>query len=357
MVLKRKEGDLCSSYRPQTFSEVVGQKSIVKSLKTSIVSKNGSQCFLFHGESGTGKTTLARIIAMAVNCKDLRYNGDPCCECSNCVNISNDANPDVKEINAADTGGKDQIRAIQQDLKSRPMFGKAKVYILDEAHQMSSHAQEALLKGTEDMSDGIFIILCSTDPKKIKKTLRNRCEDYRFSTLSKNEMNELIETVSLFEGATLSTNVLNTIIFEAGGKARNALKILQKVLNIRDESESAIIELISGIDEADKNIMELCRLLIPGKKVEWSDIVNTYKKVNMEANTISVIISSYYTTYLKRAKTAGSSQDKVCLALEVFNKPIESIKPDNALIAMLYRVYKIIHCSQGKGLDFIYVKQ
>jgi len=345
MVLKRRDGDLCKAYRPLTFSDIVGQNAIIKSIRSSLLSENHSQCYLLHGQSGCGKTTTARVMAMSLNCTDRSDNGDPCCECENCVNISLDTHPDFKEINAADTGGKDQIRQIQKDLKTRPMFGKVKLYILDEAHKMTSAAQEALLKGTEDMSKGVYVILCSTEPKKIIATLRNRCEDYNFKLLSNSDIKNLVEIVGLQEGYTVPPKVLNAIISVSTGMPRNALKSLQKALNLSDESEEDILSTISFIDELEPKVIDLCLMIHGRKKSTWADVIKKYKSLNIEPQQVNLVLAGWFRSSLERATPAGNSTSfnyshKLSKALSYFCEDLPIIKPENKIILNMYKAYE-----------------
>jgi len=342
MVLKRRDGDLCKAYRPLTFSDIIGQTTIIKSIKNSLKSKEHSHCYLFHGESGCGKTSTARILAMALNCTDPQDNGDPCCVCSSCTNIYNDSHPDVKEINAADVGGKDKIRQILQDLKSLPMFGKIKLYILDEAHQITSAAQEQLLKGTEDMPSGVYIILCSTEPAKITKTLRYRCEDYNFNKVSSKQIRDFVETVALCEGFSIADRVLSAVVSVAEGRPRNALKALQKVLNLRNETEKEQLEIIGAIDEENESVVHLCNTIsLYNSNIDWSYIMGLYKEIEIDPLKLKLTLAGWFRNRLMREK-ANTKADAYARCLELFVEDYPAVKPENRLIADIYKAYKIM---------------
>jgi DNA polymerase-3 subunit gamma/tau len=353
MLIKRKDGDLCSSYRPQTFSDVVGQQAIVNSLRKAILSENHSQCYLFHGESGCGKTTIARILSMALNCTNRADNGDPCCECTSCKSIALDSNPDFKEINAADTGNKDDVRKIQHDLRSTPMFSKNKIYIMDEAHRMSEAAQDALLKNTEDMPSGVYVILCSTNPSKIIATLKNRCEDYFFDRLNSKEILSLIQTVGTLENYYPTDKVLEAIVENSDGRPRNALKALQKAINLSSSGEADIVSVLNSymlIGEEGSDVIELCKSLTPFKGTpSWPEIVSKYKSVKIEPESIRIVIAGWFRSMLEKSKLDRQS-DKYAEVLSLFTDMLPSPKPENKLVLNLYRAHQILFGkSYGNG--------
>jgi len=266
MILKRKEGDLCSAYRPQTFSDVIGQVAIVDSLRQAITNVNHAQCYLLSGESGCGKTTIARIIGMALNCENKDDNGDPCCVCVSCKNIANKRHIDFHEINASSKNSVNDIRKMEEEIRSRPLFGKVKMYVFDEAHRLTSEAQNALLKDTEDMPKGVYIILCSTEPKKLLPTLRNRCETYNFKLLSSEDISNLVQIVGVYENYYPSERVLDAIVEASGNRPRNALRFLQQALNLYQSSgfmdEDRVFSIIGEADGEDKDIIELYKCIL-----------------------------------------------------------------------------------------------
>jgi len=346
MILKRKEGDLCVAYRPQTFSDMVGQTAIVKSLRQSMLSSNPSQCYLFGGERGCGKTSLARIISMSLNCENREDNGDPCCVCSSCKNISNKVHMDVHEINAASQNGINDVRRIEQEIRSCPLFGKVKVYIFDEAHKLTTEAQNGLLKDTEDIPEGVYIILCSTEPKKILKTLSDRCETYTFNRLKSKEIITLIQTVGVFENYYPSQTVLNALVEASDLRPRNALRKLQQVLNLTqsDEgfTEEEVLNLIGIEDDTNKEIIDLCRLITSHKNIQWDYISGVYKKVVADKEAIRLVLAGWFRSSLERSKSRIEAE-RAASALELFIEQLPQVKPENRLVLSLYKAYTIFH--------------
>ncbi len=333
----RNEGDLCIRYKPHTFDEVVGQYSIVKSIRNAVTSKNSSKCYLFYGESGCGKSTLAYIMALALNCKNLKKNGNPCCICSNCTNIMSGCLIDYKEINAADATSINDVRAIIEDLKLSPMFGKVKIYVFNEAHGMSGKAQDALLQDMDKLPEGAYIILTSTEASKIKGPLKHRCETYKFNKLHVNSISDVIDHVMALEGGIVTSNIKELIITHSERRPRNVLKLLQIVLNIGLGDEKSIIEAIEKENIENSNIAVLCKAI--QYKKTWSEIMTIYKKLDLPPESIYYIMGAWFRVSLERSKHYKSSQ-KCYKALLSFSDTLISIKPEARLVASIYEAYR-----------------
>lgn len=329
----RGDGDLCSRYKPHTFDEVVGQYSTVKSLRAAVTSKNSSKCYLFYGESGCGKSTLAYIMALALNCTNLKRNGTPCGTCSNCVNIAKGRLIDYKEINAAEAKGINEVRSIIEDLKLSPMFGRVKIYVLNEAHGMTKAAQDALLQDMDNMPEGAYIILTSTEASKIRGPLKNRCESYKFNKLSAADIRDIVDHVMALEGGIISSAVRDVVIERSERRPRNTLKLLQTVLNIGLGDEKSIIEAIEDEDVEDSQIANLCRAIQYRKS--WTDIMSIYKKLNISTEATYYIMGSWFRSSLE--KSHGEDHYK---ALEFFTYDLPTVKPETRLVASIYKAYK-----------------
>lgn len=342
-LISRSEGDLCVRYKPHTFDEVVGQKAIVKSVRSAVKTKNSSKCYLFHGESGCGKSTMAFIMALALNCDNLDKNGNPCCSCSRCKSIMSGNMPDYKEINAAEAAGIDQARAIIEELKLNPMFGKVKIYVFNEAHGMSSKAQDALLQDMDKMPEGAYIILTSTEPKKIRKPLINRCESYNFKILDRQEISSLIDFVLTLEGKITSNKIKNKIIKKSELRPRNALKLLQVVINIGVSDEDSLLKALEEEDEEHTNIVNLCRAIQNGR-YKWEEIMSIYKKIGMDPSSVYVILGSWFKSTLE--KTTGrnispkSRLVKTYNALEFFIGDLPQVRPETRVIHSIFGAWR-----------------
>lgn len=176
---------LYRKYRPSNFASVVGQEVVVDILKNSILNNKVSHAYLFTGPRGTGKTSIAKILAHAVNC--LNFNGDICGECEVCKNLEiNDS--DIIEIDAASNNGVDEIRTLRDNVKLLPSFCKYKIYIIDEVHMLSTGAFNALLKTLEEPPSHVIFILATTEPNKIPLTILSRCQRFDFNKISNEKL-------------------------------------------------------------------------------------------------------------------------------------------------------------------------
>ena len=185
---------LYRTYRPQTFEEVVGQDTIVKTLQNSIINNKIGHAYLFCGPRGTGKTSIARIFAKTLNCPNTK-DAKPCNECPICKEITSGTSPDVIEIDAASNNGVDEIRELRDKVKFLPAGTKYKVYIIDEVHMLSTSAFNALLKTLEEPPAHAIFILATTEPNKVLPTIISRCQRYDFKSLTNNEIYERLSSV------------------------------------------------------------------------------------------------------------------------------------------------------------------
>ena len=230
-IVKRGEGDYPKIYRPSRISEVYGQGEIKKIICDGFDKGSLAHSYLFYGPSGTGKTTLARIIAMGLLCEK-GPTSEPCCECGSCIRVSKLYHLNFFDINAADLTGIENIRRLKEQFDTGS-FGnsKYKIFVFEECHQLSKEAQNMLLKLVEDSFDQNYFIFCSTDPDKMIKTLRNRCMPIEFSKIPPEEIRRLIQDVCDCEGFNCPEEIMESIVQKSDGMARNALFLLQKAVS------------------------------------------------------------------------------------------------------------------------------
>jgi len=242
-VMKYDVGEFKNVYRPRSFDYVVGQDGVKKFFINAFNTGVVPQSILFEGPKGTGKTTIARIISMALNCLNDdpdRPKYEPCKVCVNCKSILEDSNPDYSEINVADKTGVNDMRSLAESFSFTPMYLDNKIYILDEAHQLSKAAQNKLLKDLEDTPDNVYIIFCTTDASALIGTLVERCYSFKFSLLSNQQLANILSSILIIEDRSLDENISDVIINMADGSARRLLVNLHKVLmlgydiNIKD---------------------------------------------------------------------------------------------------------------------------
>ena len=188
---------LYRTYRPTNFDEVAGQQHIVKTLRNAVRQNKIAHAYLFCGPRGTGKTTIAKIFAKAINCE--ADDNKPCLKCSNCLAVQDGSHPDVIEIDAASNNGVDEVRELIEKVKYAPLKGKYKVYIIDEVHMMSAGAFNALLKTIEEPPEHVIFIFATTEPQKVLPTIISRCQRYDFTKVSINDMKQRLITVLNYE--------------------------------------------------------------------------------------------------------------------------------------------------------------
>ena len=273
---------LYRSYRPTTFKEVIGQKHVIQTLKNAIIEKRTSHAYVFSGLRGIGKTTIARILAKAVNCLN-PVDGEPCNECERCKAINDNITTDVIELDAASNNGVDEIRSLLEKVNFLPSFLSKKVYIIDEVHMLSTAAFNALLKTLEEPPAYVMFVLATTEPHKIPMTILSRCQRFDFKQLTIAELTEELTYVCEKENIRISKEALNGIAEAAEGGMRDALSILDQAsvyaeneITIDDVnsvtgnvSNQKLIELIHALnnDDATKSIATINELLNMGKEV------------------------------------------------------------------------------------------
>lgn len=232
-------------YRPKRLDDIIGNSEVVEVLRSQINENKVPHAMLFHGPTGCGKTTLARIVANELGARGA----------------------DIREIDAADFRGIDTIREIRRQLVFKPMEGSCQVWILDECHRLTQDSQSALLKTLEDTPDHVYFILCTTDPQKLLPAIRGRCADYQVRTLSDDEMLKLLSRVVKAEGERLKRSVYEQIIESSGGHPRNALRILEQVLAVEGKERLEVAKRVA-VDQSQ--VIDLCRALINGER--WKKV-------------------------------------------------------------------------------------
>lgn len=217
-------------YRPQTFDEMVGQQHILQTIKNAMKEDKIAHAYLFSGPRGTGKTSLAKLVAKAVNCECDDLNHKPCNECENCRSINEGSHPDVIEIDAASNNGVDEVRDLIEKVKYAPLLGKKKVYIIDEVHMMSTGAFNALLKTLEEPPAHVIFILATTDVHKVLPTIISRCQRFDFGRVSSIGIKKRIREVLNLEQINYDEDVIDLVCELSEGGMRDALSILDQAI-------------------------------------------------------------------------------------------------------------------------------
>jgi len=226
---------LARRYRPQTFDEVVGQAHVAQALRNALRKGRVSHAYLFTGARGVGKTSTARIFAKALNCPNV-VDGVPCNECDVCRAISVGSDVDVLEIDAASNRGIDDVRQLRANVTIRPMRSRHKVYIIDEAHQLTKDSWNALLKTLEEPPPNVKFFFCTTEPTKLPDTILSRCQRFDFSTVETTNIVARLEQIAAAEGFNVEPAALDLVARRAGGSMRDSQSLFDQLLAFGSET-------------------------------------------------------------------------------------------------------------------------
>ena len=335
---------LYRQYRPQTFDEVVGQDAAVSALKESIRTGNISHAYLFCGQHGTGKTTIAKIFARAVNCES-HVNGNPCNGCATCRSILSSSNLDIHEMDAASHTGVDDIRQILQEVTLSSAQAKYKVYIIDEVHMLSKGAFNALLKTIEEPPKNVIFIFATTELDKVPSTIVSRCQKYEFHRIPVDLITARLRDVCNMSGIKASEDALHLIAMKSDGALRDALSILDQV-SITAGKDNAIttIDVENAVGLVDKKF--LCRTansIIDGNGAQVLQLCEELSKSSKNLQRFILDLAGYFRDLLvirtgsypgiDLPYTPEDLQDLANTANKVNNATI------TALIQTLYRGY------------------
>ncbi len=259
---------LYRKYRPSTLNDVIGQDVVIQILKNALLNNKVCHAYMFSGPRGIGKTSIAKLLAKAVNCTNLE-DGDACGKCENCVSINEGSCPDIIEIDAASNNGVDEIREIKNKVNLVPNQLKYKVYIIDEVHMLSIGAFNALLKTLEEPPEHVIFILATTDLHKVPTTIISRCQCFEFHRISNVNIVSRLKYICEAENIRIEDNVLEMIANLSDGGLRDAVGMLDK-LNAYSNSSITIddFEKVNGIVSKEQKIQFL-------NYIQASDISNT----------------------------------------------------------------------------------
>ena len=236
---------LYRKFRPQTFSEMVGQEHITRTLRNQIIANRVGHAYLFNGGRGTGKTTSAKVLARAINCLNPK-DGEPCNECEICKAALNGSLTDIVEMDAASNNSVEDIRSIREEVNFLPTKAKYRVYIIDEVHMLSQGAFNALLKTLEEPPEHVKFILATTEPQKLPATILSRCQRFDFKRISNEDIIKRLEIVCKESNINATKQALNIIASLSEGAMRDALSILERCVQDgeNDIDEDKIKELV-----------------------------------------------------------------------------------------------------------------
>lgn len=322
---------LYRTYRPSTFDEVVGQDHIVKTIKNALTTGKIAHAYLFAGPRGTGKTTMAKLFAKALNCDE--GIGHQCEDCKNCIAIKEGNHPDVIEIDAASNNGVEEVRELIDKVRYSTILGRYKVYIIDEVHMMTSGAFNALLKTLEEPPAHVIFILATTEPHKILPTILSRCQRYDFSKINDSAIKERLKFVLEEENIAYDDEAINLIISLSDGGMRDALSILDQVLAYTSNTLNAsdILDIFQLESKEEK--IALINDLALGNTAQVLDRINSYivkgsdiKRLTSDLLDIYKDILIYQrTNSLKYATSLKEEQIKQLSDLFIESNLIENI--------------------------------
>lgn len=302
---------LYRQWRPATFSQMVGQEAIIKTLRNQVASGRIAHAYLFSGSRGTGKTSTAKIMARAVNCQ-APIEGDPCLKCSVCVSLKEETSLDVVEIDAASNNGVDEIRDLREKVKYPPQMGRYKVYIIDEVHMLTGAAFNALLKTLEEPPAHVVFILATTEPQKLPATVLSRCQRFDFGRIPAMQIAGRLREAVALAGADATDNALNLIARAAEGGMRDAMSILDMCMGYGEQVTEELVRTVLGT--ADKPFLfTFSDALFAG------DVPQVMRKVDelMRAGREPQVFAKDMAYHLRALLMAASCADEVESLLDI----------------------------------------
>ena len=328
---------LYRKYRPTNFDEVVGQKIIIQTLKNAVKNNQITHAYLFAGPRGTGKTSIAKILAKIINCENLDgYN--PCDKCVNCTQYNNKQAVDIIEIDAASNNGVEEIRDLKSKITLVPTTGKYKIYIIDEVHMLSTGAFNALLKTLEEPPKHVIFILATTDPHKIPSTILSRCQRFDFKKIDNLDIIRRIKKIVNTENIKIEGKAIEEIAVLSDGGMRDALSLLDQAISYsEDQITLEDIYEINGTVTPDQ--MNLLLQNIISNNVE--DVFRKIDQLNEQGKDFyklteeiimylrDILLSRLVPNYNNIHDNLNLKNDEVIIYIETFNKSLFEMKNSN----------------------------
>ena len=337
-------------WRAQTFTQIVGQEAVVETLRNAVRTDRVSHAILFVGPRGTGKTSLARILAKAVNCTDLR-DGDACDACPSCVSIREGTSLDLLEIDAASNRGIDEVRGLRERLPYPPSQLKRKVYILDEAHQITRDAWNALLKSLEEPPDFVIFMFASTEPSKFPAAILSRLQRFDVRRLTVGEIEGKLTRILAADGRQADDGAVRLIARLAAGGMRDAESMLDQLLSAApDRIEEAHVRDLLGLADAEV-VDEFVDLLVRGDAAAGVALLDALEERGRDVRALldQVVEVIRLELVAGLANPAGARHDPAALAAAA--RRIAAIDPERAGIGGLrFQLELALFRTAGDGL-------
>ena len=318
---------LYRKFRPQNFEDVKGQEHIVTTLKNQIKADRIGHAYLFCGTRGTGKTTIAKILAKAVNCEH-PVDGSPCNECETCKAISAGTSMNVIEIDAASNNGVDNIREIREEVAYRPAEGRYKVYIIDEVHMLSTGAFNALLKTLEEPPSYVIFILATTEAHKIPITILSRCQRYDFRRITVDTISERLSELMEKEGTEVEEKAIRYIAKTADGSMRDALSLLDQCIAFYLGEKLTYEKALDVLGAVDMEVFsELLRKVLAQ---DTAGSIKTLEELIVQGRELGQFVNDFvwYMRNLLLVKTSDVPED----AVDVSAENLERLKEESEML-------------------------
>lgn len=329
---------LYRKYRPSKFDDVFGQKYIVDIVKKSIINNKISHAYLFSGPRGTGKTSMAKLIAKTINCSDLK-GIDACEKCNSCTLTNSKANPDIIEIDAASNNGVDEIRNIRDNVALMPSVSEYKVYIIDEVHMLTTGAFNALLKTLEEPPAHVIFILATTELYKVPETIVSRCQCFEFERISASEIEKCLLNIANNEKINVDQKVLTLIANYSKGGLRDSIGILDKLSSCSDHVTEDLFYDVVGVVN-DELIKEVVNLI---KSKKQAEILKLIDEMSKNGKNLSYLVEQIITK-LKNDIINNSADNYDYVILQGLNDIFNNIKYSyNYLLSLEIGILKIIN--------------
>lgn len=315
---------LYRKYRPQTFEEVVGQQYVTKILKNTIDRNMTSHAYLFSGPRGTGKTTIAKLIAKLLNCES-PINDIPCEKCPSCIAFNEKNHPDIIEMDAASNNGVDEIREIRDKVTLMPSISKYKVYIIDEVHMLSIGAFNALLKTLEEPPQHVIFILATTELYKVPATIVSRCQCFNFEKISEEDIVKKLKYIVEKENIKVEEEVLNLIAKYSDGGLRDAINLLDKLACCSTNITIDDFYEIKGIVK-EEELFDIVSALVNNNTKEALEKLDYLGKKGKNLILFATELIEYLKNMLISNNTYGLDKDKIFEMIDILNDTVNNMK-------------------------------
>ena len=358
---------LYRKYRPKNFNEVIGQKVVVKTLVNAIENNKISHAYIFSGPRGTGKTSIAKIFAKTINCKNLK-DAIPCEECTNCINYNNKKEIDIIEIDAASNNGVDEIRNLKNSVNLVPNNSKYKVYIIDEVHMLSTAAFNALLKTLEEPPKFVIFVLATTELYKVPETIVSRCQNFDFHRISMGDINKRLFEICDKENIQIDEEAIKTISLYSNGGLRDAIGLLDQLSSYKSDlitvddvnnicglisNEQTFTMIDSIININLKNVISMLNNYNEDGKnllIIFENLVEEFKNLLIYMNASDYFenefLSEKYEFYSNKI-----NEEDICLIIDELNSCIKNMKfENNKILLSQLSMIKIISMLKNKKL-------